>query len=104
MCGISALASLWREGWDLAPLKDLDGGLGPASLFPGESGERLDSQSAGTDQAAQGPFRHFPMIGHRKGGDVAFLHQDHMAAALPHHLPAISDKNPNYVAPAKLRR
>ena len=73
-------------------------------LLSGQSGELLDGQAAGTDQAAQGAFGHFPMIGYRKGGHVAFLDQNHVAAALPHHFLPILAECANHFVPSELRQ
>ena len=69
-----------------------------------DSDEGLDRKAAGSDQAAQGALGNFPMIRDRERHHKACLDQDHVTAALPHHLPAVPGKRLDHIAPAESRQ
>ncbi len=58
-------------------------------------------KTTGTDQTAQGAFGYLLMIWDRERRHVAVFDKDHVAAALPHHLPAIFGKSLNDFPPAE---
>ena len=91
----SRLRSTTREGTEEAAARE------GARLFARQSGELFDRQVAGTNKAAQRSAGNFPVIGHGQRCHVACLDQDHVAATLPDHLPAVSGEGFDDVASAE---
>src|SRR5688500_11509974 len=61
----------------------------PMSVL-GRVNELFNRQPRRPNQASERSFGHLPMVGHRKCGNMAPLHKNHVTAALPDHFPPVS--------------
>ena len=76
-------------------------GAAARALFASKGRELFCGEAAGADQAPQGAFSHFLVIRDGERGHLAFFDEDHVAAALPHHLPAVLGENLDDFSPVE---
>ncbi len=74
------------------------------SLFFHKAGELFDGETAGTYEAPQCALGNFPMIRDGECGHVTLFDEDHVTAALPHHMPIVFGEYLDDIAPAKYRQ
>jgi hypothetical protein len=74
------------------------------SLFFHKAGELFDGETAGTYEASQCALGNFPMIRDGECGHVPLFDEDHVTAALPHHMPIVFGEYLDDIAPAKYRQ
>jgi hypothetical protein len=64
----------------------------------------LHAQAACPEEAAQSSPGDFSVVRNRKGSQVAFLDENHMAPALAHHLPAVETESSHDLSAAQNRQ